>query len=371
MLRNMKSKIQYLGVLFMALLISCSDYANEDTDSAVPDGDVLPSDTSDVSDRLRAIIVNEGHFGYGTASLTSLSTQGEVIHDRFRKVNDRPMGDVAQSLTKIENRYYVPLNNSKKIEVFDPKTYESIETMSIDEDVIPMYIQHLGGDSIALTDQSMRGQLMIVDINHGKERPIVRRSIHLGHRSFQMCIKNDKLWVGGDQLLVFDLATLTKSGMRSVKNSSGGILRTIDFSKIVEDKNGILWALTPSTLYSIDPKTERTIDEINLSHIGLNDWVSCIDISPNKGTLYVNAARKVYTIDVDNPEKPSKPIINPTRDDRRTVYNMSVSKGNTVFFCEVLYGSISRARIYEYSPESGEEIRQFKAGIFPHFIHFE
>ena len=365
----MKNKLQYLGVLFMALLISCSDYSNEETGDT--EGDHLPSDSSDVSNTLRAIIVNEGQFGYGTASLTSISTQGEVAHDLFRKVNNRPVGDVAQSLTQIGNRYYVPLNNSRKIEVFNAQTFESIETMSIDEDVIPMYVHHLGGDSAALTDQSMRGQLMIVDINHGTERPTVRRSIELGHRSFQMCIKNDKLWVGGDQLLVFDLARLTKAGMRQIKNKAGGILRTIDFSKIVEDKNGILWALTPSTLYSIDPETERTIDEIDLSHLGLSDWVSCIDISPDKGTLYVNAARKVYTIDVDQAKQPSTPVINPTRDDGRTVYNMSVSKENTVFFCEVLYGSISRAHIYEYSPESGEQINLFKAGIFPHFIHFK
>lgn len=366
MLQDMKSRIIYLGVFLITLLASCSD--NSSDSNYDPSDDEIPGGDS-ISDQIRAIIVNEGHFGYGTASLTSVSTLGEVNHDLFRKVNDRPMGDVAQSLTQIGDLYYVPLNNSRKIEVFDSKTYESIETMSIDRDVIPMYIQHLGGDSIALTDQRA-GQLMIVDINHGTERPIVRRSIQLGHRSFQMYLKNNKLFVGGDQLLVFDLTSLTNEGMRTVKNSSGEILRTIDFSKIVEDKNGKLWVITPTMVYSIDPETERTVDEINLSHIGLNDWVSCIDISPDKGTLYVNSARRVYTIDADKPKKPTEPIISPTRDDGRTVYNMSISKENTVFFCEVLYGSISRARIYEYNPKSGEQIQLFKAGVFPHFIHF-
>lgn len=349
----------------ITLLASCSEHSQDDL------GDDINTGGENINDKLRAIIVNEGQFGYGTASLTSISSQGNVVHDLFRKINHRPIGDVAQSLTQIGDRYYVPLNNSRKIEVFDSKTYESIETMSIDRDVIPMYIQHLGGDSIALTDQRA-GQLMIVDINHTKkDRPIVRRSIQLGHRSFQMYLKNDKLFVGGDQLLVFDLSSITKEGMRMIKNKAGDILKTIDFSRIVEDKNGKLWVITPTMVCSIDPETERTVDEIELSHIGLNDWVSCIDISPDKGTLYVNSARRVYTIDVDNPIKPTEPIISPTRDDGRTVYNMSISKENTVFFCEVLYGSISRARIYEYSPTSGEEIGMFKAGIFPHFIHFK
>lgn len=369
MLQDMKSRIIYLGVFLITLLASCSDNGSGNGSEYNPSDDETAGGDS-ISDQIRAIIVNEGHFGNGTASLTSVSTLGEVKHDLFRKVNNRPMGDIAQSLTQIGDLYYVPLNNSRKIEVFDAKTYESIETMSIDRDVIPMYIQHLGGDSIALTDQSA-GQLMIVDINHGTERPIVRSSIQLGHRSFQMYLKNNKLFVGGDRLLVFDLTAITEEGLRTVKNSSSETLRTIDFSKIVEDKNGKLWVITPTMVCSIDPDTERTVDEIELSHIGLNDWVSCIDISPDKGTIYVNSARRVYTIDVDNPVKPGEPIISPTRDDGRTVYNMSVSKENTVFFCEVLYGSISLARIYEYSPKSGEEIGMFKAGIFPHFIHFK
>ena len=52
-------------------------------------------------DDVRAIVVSEGQFGYGTSSLTSLSYQNEVEQDLFRRINNRPMGDVAQSMTRI------------------------------------------------------------------------------------------------------------------------------------------------------------------------------------------------------------------------------------------------------------------------------
>ncbi len=334
--------------------------------------DVVPS-----VDKIRAFVVNEGQFGYGTASLTALFDSGKTQHDIFRKLNNRPMGDVAQSITKIDDRFYVPLNNSRKLEVFDSKTFQSIETMSIKADgvgldVIPMYVQHLGGDSIAVTDQKMSSRLMIMDINHGKKRDVLRRTIALKGRSFQMQLVENKLFVGGDELVVFDLKNLTAEGKRPIKKANGKTIQLVDFTKLIMDSQDRLWVLGLSDIYCIDPSTEKVIHTINVSHLAINDWVSCIDISPDKNTIYFNSSRKVYTIDTKNPTAPTEPIINPTTENNAwTVYLMTISKENTIFFIEVRYGSISKGRVYEYDPSNGKEISMFKAGIFPHFIYFE
>ena len=197
---------KYLLFISLAILTSCESEINES------------EDIKDIADGTRAIVVNEGQFGYGTSSLTLLTWTGNVTNDVFRKVNNRPMGDVAQSLTKIGDNYYVPLNNSRKIEAFDSKTFESVETMSINEDVIPMYVQHLGGDSIAVTDQMWRNsssKLMIMDINHkDKNRRVLRRYIKMEGQTYQMQLVNNKLFVGGSQLSVFDLENLTEQGRR-------------------------------------------------------------------------------------------------------------------------------------------------------------
>jgi len=196
-----------LGILGTLIFASCS------SESDIPE-----------LEQTRAIVVNEGQFGYGTASLTTLSTFGQVEQDIFRRVNGRPMGDVAQSMTRINDHYYVPLNNSNKIEVFDVKTFESIETMSINIKTIPMYIAHLGGDSIVVTDQSSRSKLMIMDINHGVDRDPLRRYVDLEGRSFQTELVGNKLFVGGDRLWVFDLGNITESGMRTCKMKDGRVI---------------------------------------------------------------------------------------------------------------------------------------------------
>ncbi len=322
-------------------------------------------------DGIRAIVVSEGQFGYGTSSLTSLTYQGEVEQDLFRRVNNRPMGDVAQSMTKIGNKLYVPLNNSRKVEVMNAQTFQSIETMTISHDVIPMYVCHLGGDSIAVTDQKANSQLIIMDINHGEDRPFVRRTISLGgyNRSFQMQLIGNKLFVGADRMTVFDLGKMNEQDKRELKKQDGETIQLTDFSKIVVDKNGMLWALGHWQVFCIDPKTETTVYELNVGGLNINSWTSSMDISPDGSTIYFNSARRVYTIDVDHPQVPANPIIAPTREDGRTVYNMCVSKENTIFLCEVLYGSLSRSRIYEYEPD-GTLVQEFRGGIFSHYIYF-
>lgn len=357
MYRSMK-KINIFLYLSLGLIFSACTESTENT--------VEPQ-----TNNLRAIVVNEGQFGYGTSSLTTLSEMGNVEQDVFRRINSRPMGDVAQSLTKIGDNYYVPLNNSKKIEVFDAKTYKSVETMPIDLNVIPMYVQHLGGDSIAVTDQSFSSKLMIMDINHGTSRKMLRRSIDMGGSTFQMQLVKNKLFVGGSTVSVFDLGNITQQGKRTLKTKSGETFDLVQFSKLLLDKQDRLWVFGTNTIYCFDPVTEQCIHEVNVSDLDINSWVSCIDISPDKETIYFNSSRTLYSIDVNNPQTPKAPLMQYEGDKQKTVYVMSVSKENTVFFAEVLYGSLTRAVISEYNPHDGSLIRSFKAGIFPHYIYFE
>ena len=328
----------------------------------------------DVKDGYRAIVINEGQFGYGTSSLTMLNYDGSIVYDVFRKINNRPMGDVAQSMTKIGDYLYVPLNNSRKIEVFDSETFQSIETMSISEDVIPMYVQHLGGDSIAVTDQMWRQnscKLMIMDINHGTTRPILRRYVSVPGQTYQMTVINNKLFVGGSQLAVFDIGKIDSANIRFIMTDGDETIQTADFSKLVTDKYGKLWVLTEYWVYCIDPVTEKVIHTIDVGTLKVNARVSSIDCSTDGGIIFFNAHTSVYSIDVDNISQPKEPVIAPKVDSGRTIYHLCVSKENTIFMCDVLYGSLSRHTIREYDLSDGTQIREFPAGIFPHAIYFK
>ncbi|MGL4852036.1 MAG: hypothetical protein ACRC3Z_05250 [Phocaeicola sp.] len=393
----MKKKTILFATLFASTLLwtGCSDDSNVLDTPPTEEGQ--PDEEDPDTEKLRAIVVSEGQFGYGTSSLTSLSSWGNVEQDLFRKVNDRPMGDVAQSMTRIGDYYYVPLNNSRKIEVFEVDTYKSVETMSIGlNNMIPMYVTHLGGDSVFVTNQKSNGEVVIMDINHGTERTFIKNKFKLNYRSFQSCVVNKKLFVGGDNFWIFDVNNVTQSGFRrlyyqteKLPSGNGRLVQLVDFSKLPVDKHNRIWALTwfldsdtykdRNYLICIDPETEQTVHEIDITSLKINSVVGCIDISPDLSTIYFNARRTIYSVNVDNPQTPTLPLFSVELTDdevaagrnNKTVYHMAVSKENTVFLSEVLYGSIERSDIYEYNPTTGEEMQKFEAGIFSHHIYFK
>ncbi len=369
----MKNNIKLVIALALTLSLSCTKI--EDKPIVTPD-------------KVRAIVISEGQFGYGTGSMTTLSHDNIVVQDVFKTINSRPLGDVPQSLTQIGDNYYIPVNNSRKVEVINSKTYASVETMVLDYNVIPMYVAHLGGDSIVVSDQSSSAiagsescsSLFILDINHGTDRKIIKRRVQIEAPTFQMKVIKNKLFVGSStSLIVFDIDDINTDSKREVKNKSGNNVIISDFSKLCLDKNGMLWALTPSSAICIDPNTEKIVNEIGVSNISTR-WGN-MDIDKSGENLYFNSKNLIFTINIDNPTTPATPIITHSENDEHwTTYTIGVSKENTVFVVRVLFGSITRSRVFEYNLQgeivnryldsNNREQPYFRAGIFSHHIHF-
>ena len=76
-------------------------------------------DIPDDPNATRLLITSEGNYGSGNSSLALIRNNNITSPDAFKSVNNRTMGDVAQSLTEIGDNYYVALNNSRKIEVIN------------------------------------------------------------------------------------------------------------------------------------------------------------------------------------------------------------------------------------------------------------
>ncbi len=364
--------------LLLLLTIACSKEPNSNSNGNL----------DNLEDKnLRAIIISEGQFGYGTGSMTTLSKDGEYINDVFRTINKRPLGDVPQSVTRIGDNYYIPVNNSKKVEVINAKTFQSVETMVLTHNTIPMFVEHLGGDSIIVSDQSGpaiegspdRSSLMIMDINHGKDRKVLRRLVEVDSPTFQMKVINNKLFVGSDRLLVYDLDNITSEGERFVGDAEGQPFKIVDFSKLCIDSKGLLWVASENKIICVDPITEKCINTISIA--GIDSMWGNIDIDKDGKWLYLNVENKIYSIDTDNPVASVVPIIvHDNNDEGWTTYSIGVSKENTIFIIRAMFGSITRGRVFEYNLDgelissyadnNGIENPYFKAGIFPHYIYF-
>ncbi|MEN9918171.1 MAG: hypothetical protein RL662_607 [Bacteroidota bacterium] len=355
----MKKGFSRLLVLtcFLSVLSSCE----KDNDPVV----VSPKSP------IRVLIANEGQFTYGTASMTALMRDGEVRNDVFRTANDRPLGDVAQSITHHNTYYYVTLNNSRKIEVMNDTDFKSVETILTPDASIPTYMCYMGGDSMAVSEKGSKGRLMIMDLNHGKQREPIRRIIDGVGSGNQMVVMNGKLFLAGATLRVFTLGQVSKSAMRSILGSDGKAISVTGDSKLIVDKNNKIWALTSKKLVCIDPVTESVVKELPFTGITIGMFEGRLEISPDQTKLYftgrVNSVKGILTVNITDEVAPTQLLFPLT--DVRNLYNMAVSREGTIFICDVLFGSIARGLVHEYSV-LGEKINSIEAGIFPQYIYF-
>ena len=68
----------------------------------------------------KLIVINEGNFGFGNASVSLYDPNtGEIANNQYKKVNGIGIGDVLQSVKRHGNKFYFVVNNSGKVVVTD------------------------------------------------------------------------------------------------------------------------------------------------------------------------------------------------------------------------------------------------------------
>jgi len=97
------------------------------------------------------LIANEGNFQWGNASVSFYDAEKDTIYQEvFQGVNQRPLGDVLQSVTLSDDKAYLVLNNSGKVEVVDKNSFELEITIS--GFISPRYIQIVSPNKAYVSD---------------------------------------------------------------------------------------------------------------------------------------------------------------------------------------------------------------------------
>lgn len=353
----------------------------------------LPSFEGKNGSRIRMIVVNEGLFTTNTAALSAIYDDGETYFDVFRSVNQRPLGDVAQSMTEINGKYFVAVNNSKRIEILDTKTFKSIGSIRYQQSGSPRFITPLT-DSTAMVSDLM-GQLVVI-----RTRPPYKEVEYM-----QLPVKATAIekmtTVGGKVfgaylgkgLAVMDCDDYSLRKMRLMEDV---IVAEVTKTCIMPvDANGKLWVLTTAqrteqqtsvTLNCIDPATEKVIHKVVIPYtqqnikkgdiVGMPNY-NRMDISSSKTKIYFNlkvatqdntsegAVQTVYTLDINthNIEKYMElPGVS-------MMYGMGVSPEGDVCICDCMDYSAQRGYVRVYSKQS-PEVKSYKVGVYPRMIIF-
>lgn len=381
-------KKRVLGLFCAVLMLSLSGCEYEDDFPAgVGEGNI------------EAIVLNEGRIGTNMGAISVLYRNGMVSPDVFRVVNNRPLGDVAQSITMINGKYFVALNNSKKIEIVDSQTFKSEGTILYTQAGLPRQIVSVS-DTTAIVSDLLSNNVSGTDLPsqlvrirtvppYGTplEYIVIRKWVEY------MEVADNKLFgMTAKGLYVFDLDNITQEGSRMIEDVYNE--ETTKTCKMLKDKNGRIWALmnerdksklTAVLLKCIDPETEKVITTYRLPFVDKNeakegDVVGTVsynrtDMDAAKMLIYFSvrtckpgrpndSQQSIYTLNTDNGTFRLHRHV-PGVD---MMYGCGVSPQGEVYICDCLDYSAQRGYIRHYK-ESGN-IESYRVGVYPSQVYF-
>ncbi|WP_299822696.1 DUF5074 domain-containing protein [uncultured Pontibacter sp.] len=313
-------------------------------------------------------VVNEGNFGRPTSSVTYYNKSSQQVqHNIFEKENqDRPLGDVAQSMTILGDRAFIVVNNSNKIEVVNANTFKS-EAVVEGLDA-PRYFVALNDNKGYVTewfapnpDWSYRtGRVSVIDLN----TYTVLKTIEVGKQPEQLLIAGGKLYVtnlGGNTVTVINTAT-------------DAIEKEIDVTfgpnSLVLDKNNALWVLSTGFKdwqAAASTYTAGALTKVNVSTNTVTSTYPFPEVAANASKLLQNGAKDILYYIYDGKvyqQATSASTLSHTQLINRSFYGLGVDPETGYIYGGDHNGFAGDGTVQVYKPD-GTKVHEFKAGIGP------
>ncbi len=340
----MKKFFSFLA--FAALLAACSS----DDDNSAPTAPQNPTDQI-------IYVANEGGFNQGNAGLTVYNaTEGEVLQNVYEAVNMEPLGDTFQSISFHNGELYMVVNNSEKIEVCDPFTFERKRTIEgLDS---PRYMVFLSDEKAYVSDLFADG-IHVINPEAGTYTDFIQTGTWLEN----MILHNGEVWAanaGGESLYIIDPATDAPDDIIAL--SAGP-------NTLAADANGDVWVLCQGdfgdefpALYRVNGDTKTV--EATWGFGETMGYGGTLRMGPDGQHVYYLLAGDVYKMDISSTELPTAPFI---AGDNRNFYGFHINPATGEIALTDAADFVSKGRVYLYDVD-GNETFNFEAGIIPGFV---
>lgn len=313
--------------------------------------------TVQLSGAKKVYVINEGGFGYGNASVSLYDPgNGAVIEDLYKLQNNSDLGDVAQSLSMINSRFYVVVNNSNKIVVCDAEFRKTAQINGLGS---PRYILPITNQKAYVSDYNSNA-ISVVDLNTNTKTS----SIVINGWTEKMTLIYNKAFVTNlRKEFVYVINTLDDTKTDSVQVG-------INAASIVLDKQDKIWVLSAGDLANSKNAKLTKINPINnqieLSLSFTNGAPGNLCVNRTKDTLYF-LNNDVYRMAISETILPETAFI---AKGNKNFYGLGVNPNDyTIYVADALDYS-QKSNIYVYS-SAGEQKTFFKAGIIANSFYFE
>lgn len=363
-MKTLKNTLSYLLIALTFLVSSCSE------DEVVPK--VLPGSAG-------FFIVNEGAFGNGNASLSYFDkSTNSITNDIFLSNTGKPLGDQAQSMTIFNDKGYIVVQNSAKIEVIDLTDISSIVTIDANDGIAsPRYFIGINDSKGYISDwgaDGVSGTVKVLDLTTNE----ITKTIEIGQGTNKMLLLNSKVYV-------------TNSGgwgqdntVKVIDINTDEVVKTITTGNnpkdIVADENGDIWVLGSGAIaynsdwsVNIESSTAGFISKIENDEVTASFAVSDKSSSPNSliinnsGTsLFFNYNGGVYelkTTDINSSSVSINEVIS------KNFYGLAFDPSDENILGSESPDFTSSGTVYRYNV-SGQLIDKYSVGIAPNGFVF-
>lgn len=348
-------------ILLLSLLIAFSCSKKNIDEITVP-GDKEPPVTPDSYEN-GIFIVNEGNFNWGNASISFINGKDYLVHnDIFQKVNNRSLGDVAESMKIYNNMAFIVINNSNSVEVVSLKDFKSIK--SITGFNSPRNIEIIDSNKAYVTN--MLKDIAVVDLKSFT----ITKTIHLQDWTESMIRFDDYLFVTS----IGNYATPNskrKAKIKIIRTSDDQVVDSIITGKeplsILIDRKQKIWVLCTGgfdkyeapSLLRIDPEL-KIVEKTFIFNKG-TDSPSRLCINPSGDTLYY-LNNGVFQMPVGASSLPAQSLI---PSDGHLFYGLGVNPGNGNLFVSDAIDYVQNGWVYQFNQSNGNLIKAFLAGRIP------
>jgi hypothetical protein len=250
-------------------------------------------------------IVNEGPFGSGTGTISHFDGT-KITQDIFGiENNGNALGNIVQSMIKMNDKYFISVNNADKIQVVNAKDFKNVgEIANIP---LPRYFC-TSGNKLYLTSWSR-------DFSTGAINQIdpvtlkVVSSIPINGLAERVLAKNDLIYIAVNSSQ-FDILPRNILVFEPKMNT---IIDTITVgdnpNDLVSDKNGDIWVICSgftdwnNPALSTNGSLHRVKNGLSVQNFNLPNGAKGLSIDKSGEKLYYIAGGKVWERSIAGAEK--------------------------------------------------------------------
>jgi hypothetical protein len=308
----------------------------------------------------KVYIINEGNFGSANASVSLYDLGNDAIVDNIYKVQNSAnpsIGDVAQSLSFINNKFYLVVNNSGKIIVCDNQFKKVTQITNLSS---PRYILQVTNQKAYVSDYN-GNSVSIIDLNSNTKTGSISCK---GWTEKMALIYNKAFITNMNSNYVYVVNTINDLITDSIYVS-------LNAGSLVIDKNDKLWVLNSgnsiNTVSGSLTRINTVTNQIETSfNFPANNFPKNLCINKTKDTLYfIN--KGIYRMPIYASAIPSTEFI---PNGNKNFYGLDINPTNSFIYTSDAIDYVQKSNIYVYDP-NGNLTKNFKAGINANGFYFE